>query len=461
MKKTLYLCLEIKVRELLPKIYLSYLAAKKKFRIYLGSREEIFNLILNKEKKAGIFFYKAGLQKEMTDMIDLKIDHHVVLDEEISPGFTKEQYKYRVLSFYREVIHKISLFFYVNKEIASIFKKQYPKVSSKKIFSTGWPRFEIIKKKNLKIFDKEVKIIKKKEKSFFLFISDFSYTTKNYEVFAREYFAWGVKKNQKKKNIENQIQEAKFHYEDFKIVSNFLLEYARKNSSIKIIIRSHPNESFKEWEKIIKVAKVKNIKLTKPVDDVVPWIIASSGILHRGCTTSIQSSILKKKIGYINLGKHNKKNKFFKNFLYSISNPIRCEKDLDTWIKKKFCTKAQSRVNKKLRRLNILQNNDSAKNIVNILDKLAIKKEYRSIIKKSNNNFYGIISLYKSLVLRKLLIFSTKIGLLQRNIDRFNFTHKIPGGISSKDVNYYLKMFKKKNDNMLAKKINDELVLIE
>ena len=109
MKKTLYLCLEIKVRELLPKIYLSYLAAKKKFRIYLGSREEIFNLILNKEKKAGIFFYKAGMQKEMTDMIDLKIDHHVVLDEKISPGFTKEQYKYRVLSFYREVIHKISL----------------------------------------------------------------------------------------------------------------------------------------------------------------------------------------------------------------------------------------------------------------------------------------------------------------------------------------------------------------
>lgn len=63
MKTTLYLCVEIKVREFLSKIYLACLAAEKNYRVYLGSREEIFKLILNKKKRVEFFFIKQDYKK--------------------------------------------------------------------------------------------------------------------------------------------------------------------------------------------------------------------------------------------------------------------------------------------------------------------------------------------------------------------------------------------------------------
>ncbi len=459
MKKTLYLCIEIKVRELLPKIYLSYLAAKNNYRIYLGSREEIFNLIINKKSRGGIFFYKAGLQNKLLEKIDLKTDHHVVLDEEVAPGFTNAQYRNRVLSFHRETVNRISTFFYLNKKISNIVKNQYPQILKNKIISSGWPRFDILSKKYLKIFKKKVDLIKKNEKNFYLFVSDFGYMSKNYEVYANEYYPWGAKKNQIKKAKKLQVDEAKITFEDFKKVTSFLIKYMRNNKSQKIIIRAHPTDSIVIWKKLLQ--GVKNIKLIKHTDDIIPWILASSGVLHRGCTTSIQSKLVGKKVGYINLGSHNRKNKFFKEFLYSISNPIKGKKDLDKWLQNEDGKKKQDFVKKKFKLLNIISNRESGHVIMETLNKLLVKKENKIILKSKNNIFYGKILLYKSIVLRKILILLNKLKIVNKNMDRFDFTPKITNGINSNEVNYYLRLFKKKNSKISAKKINHELVVIE
>ena len=459
MKKTIYLCIEIKVRELLPKIYLSYLAAKNNYRIYLGSREEIFNLIINKKSKGGIFFYKAGLQNKIFEKIDSKTDHHVVLDEEIAPGFTNAQYKNRVLSFHRKTVDRISNFFYLNKEISNIVKKQYPKIIKKKIISSGWPRFDILSKKYLKIFKKKVDLIKKNEKKFYLFVSDFGYISKNYEVFANEYHPWGVKKDQIKKVKKLQVDEAKFTFEDFQKVTSFLIKYMRNNKSQKIIIRAHPTDSIVIWKKLLQ--GIKNVKLVKPTDDIIPWILASSGVLHRGCTTSIQSKLLGKKVGYINLGSHNKKNKFFKEFLYSISSPIKGKKDLDKWLLDESGKENQNFIQKKFKLMNIITNRESGHVIIETLNKLLVKKENKILLKSENNIFYSKIILYRSIVLRKILILFNKLKIINKNMDRFDFTPKITNGINSNEVNYYLKLFRKKNSKISAKKINQELVVIE
>ena len=460
LKKNLYICIEIKVREYLPKIYLSYLATKKNYRVYLGSREAVIDLVENKETAGGIFFYKAGLDKVSTKKIEKKIDHHVVLDEEVSPGFTKEQYRYRVLSFHRDSVKKISSFFYINEFVKKIVEKQYPEIIPKKIIPSGWPRFDILKRNKLKIFKKDTSKIRKKEKNFFLFISDFAYTSKNFETMATEWNYWGTNKKSHNNLKKKTIDEAKFHHKDYLKVSDFLINFAKKNESIKIIIRAHPNESIKIWEK--KIKNIKNIKITRPIDNIIPWILASDGVLHRGSTTSIQSRLLNKKVGYINLGNHNIKNKFFKKMLYDISAPIRNINDLEIWVNSLDKKENIYKINKLFEKKNIITKIEGSKKILEVIEKLNTKKEKKYLTNKHEVSLISNkTSIIKSFILRKILIILVKLKIINRNIDRFDFVDKIYNGISAKNVNYYLKILRDKNKQVQAKQINKNLVVIE
>ena len=91
-KKTLYIVVELKVREFVAKLLFSYFAVLRGYRVYLGSREQIINLITNKDKKAGLFFYKAGLQLDKTIAVSKKVNSHITLDEEMTAGLNTERY---------------------------------------------------------------------------------------------------------------------------------------------------------------------------------------------------------------------------------------------------------------------------------------------------------------------------------------------------------------------------------
>ena len=56
MKKTVYIAIEIKVREFLSKILLAHHLAMKNYRVVLGSKDEILKYIENKNTKGGVFF---------------------------------------------------------------------------------------------------------------------------------------------------------------------------------------------------------------------------------------------------------------------------------------------------------------------------------------------------------------------------------------------------------------------
>ena len=50
-KKTIYIVVELKVREMIAKLLFSYFAILRGYRVYLGSRESIIDLINNKKEK--------------------------------------------------------------------------------------------------------------------------------------------------------------------------------------------------------------------------------------------------------------------------------------------------------------------------------------------------------------------------------------------------------------------------
>ena len=64
-KKEVYISIELKVREFLSQILLSYFLPLKGYRIYLGSKNKIIDMIIKMKNKSGIFFYKADVNKKL------------------------------------------------------------------------------------------------------------------------------------------------------------------------------------------------------------------------------------------------------------------------------------------------------------------------------------------------------------------------------------------------------------
>ena len=82
MKKiSLYLPIELKARELAPKVFLSLVAANKNFRIYLGTQATISRIISTKKETGGVYFYKGGLSLNLIKNIK-KCSKFIILDEE-------------------------------------------------------------------------------------------------------------------------------------------------------------------------------------------------------------------------------------------------------------------------------------------------------------------------------------------------------------------------------------------
>ena len=433
-KKTLYIVIELKVREFVAKVLFSYFAALRGYRVYLGSREKIFDLILSKKNKGGIFFYKAGLQYDLTKKIDKKVDSHIVLDEEMSPGNSKKSYKYMVNAFLPKTIKYIKYFFYVNSDIVTAFKDYYK--LKKNVVASGWPRFDLFRKKFRSLYKSDIKKIKKNYGEFIIFISDFGYISENYESYASEYYSWGVKNDKQLIDGKSRtLRYAKNNYEEFLKVMSFLKNIALKFPKKKIIIRGNPSENLKVWKK--EVMNIKNLLFVEPKDDAQPWIEASSGVMHRGCTTSMQAIMLNKPIAFIDL---KKKNEFLKKFSHRISFKIKNEKDYFKWINKSKKNINHNLYRKVKKELNI-RKKTSCEIILSNLDKLKVKLESTHKFKKNidNKNFKYFLDKFKSYI----YVFFVKTKILKRNIDRLYFYPKLSNGILKQEAVYYLKELRK------------------
>ena len=148
LKKNIYIPIEIKQREYLSNLLIAINAANKGFTIYIGTKAQIFDLILNKDKKGGIFIYKGGLEPEIFNKISKKVDYNFILDHEITPGQNLSIYMNRVSgNFFEETFKHIDGYFCVNKKVYNVAKKTLGKKIRGKVYLTGWPRTDLFKSK--------------------------------------------------------------------------------------------------------------------------------------------------------------------------------------------------------------------------------------------------------------------------------------------------------------------------
>jgi hypothetical protein len=84
----------------------------------------------------------------------------------------------------------------------------------------------------------------------------------------------------------------------------------------------------------------------------------------------------------------------------------------------------------------------------------------------SSNKIMFYYFFYKNLFISKIFIFLTKLGVLNKNIEKYGASPKIYGGIQENEIDYYLKKLNKKiiknNKNLVrAVQLKQDLVIIE
>ena len=447
MKKNIYIPIEVKQREYLSNILLASKAAAKGYRIYIGSQFQIFKLIEEKKHKGGIFLYKGGIDPEIFNKIKYKVDYNFFLDHEVAPGHNIKFYQEEILGhFYPETLKNVDGYFCANSRIFSVASQVFKKKIKGNVFLTGWPRFDLFKKKYENIYRDRIDKIKKKYGNFILFSSDFTYISKNYRNVVKEYSLWGYSRNFKKRNFE-QIKLAEYNNKYFYKTVDFLNKISKKMKNYKLVVRAHPSENLKIWKENL----CKNIIFKAPNDDIHAWIAASKGLLQRGCTTSMQAGFIKKKLGYIDLIKDNR---FKKNFIEKISFKIKSEKDFNQWLKIKNQNKNFKSIKKELG----IRKIDSCDEILNILEKCQINKEYKISVLRTHRNLK--IAFVFNFFKRLIFLFLSKYKLINKNSDKLHITPKLIGGITSNETNILIKKIDK-NLNCKAYQLANDLILIE
>lgn len=411
-KKHIYLPLEILPRELNSKLLLGLYAAKSGFRVYLGSKESI-NYLLNKKKnnkqKAGIFFYKGQFinkYKSMTKFISQTCDELVVLDEEL--GVAVKDYTHGINERLRN-FNSINQFYCIGKKLKKIINKSR-KSFSKKAIVTGWPRIDLWSPKFNGLFESEVNKLRKIYGEYYLFSSDFG-------AISKKGLNKAIKQVKKTKSFQPKIKTFRKNYYDYQEFKSFIKKMALKINK-KIIIRPHPGDMYHEtWFKDFKNSK--NIRVIYD-DDISPWILGSSGLIHRGCSTAIQASFNRIPVFYWqSKQKLEKKDKLIS---YKISNKFRTIDQFLYLVKKNKSSLRKS--DKKLisKEIYMPKNITSSQLIVNNLKKIKIKKEKR--FKRDSFNFF------KTSLLNILFRFLIKINIKKDQFSK-QYMQKFPYRINS------------------------------
>ena len=441
MRKILYLPIEIKKRELLPKLFLGLSALNKGFNFVIGNKTSIF--AATDYFGPGVYFYKSMNFNDTNHIkaIKKKNNIYVVHDEEsgVTHSTLNTVKNFLNIRSSNQNINLIDKFYTWGKFDHLAWTRKYKK-NKNKFKMTGSPRLDLcIPSVSQSFLSDDIYQVKNKYKKYILFIS--SGISSNLElknIFKQDKFFFRYKKEKEKVNRINQMKNLRRYFE--KSVE-MLSDIGRKYSNINIVIRPHPNENIKDWKKILKKFN-KNFFLELSDIDITALIKGSECVIHNSSFSGIQASLLKKPI-IIFSPKNIILNK--RNFPNRLGYKAKSVKKVIFFLKKILFLKKNSNhkriYNKTLARVNFSMNKTASEKIVNDIDKFKINQTSQSNLK------IDIFSKY--LHLKDYIKKKTNYKNKKSNIKytRRTVSEKLGGGIFSNDINKYVQTFKKINKN--------------
>ena len=272
--------IEISSRELLHRVYLCHLLALKGFKCYLGNKAFINNLM---EKMQGYIYFDKGYHKGQSEKIYgiVKKNKGIIinLDEEGAVDFSNN---ITLLSRYARPL-------FLSADIVFLWgRRQYnlveDNISDKgRVFISGHPRFELLKKQYHVLYQDKVANIKSQYGDFILINTNMGYGN---NILGDEYILTGYR--DRYPNIQLRID---FDKKKFDTILSLVKTISEKTNKT-IIIRPHPEENTMTY--LNKLSDYKNIHVIYK-GSVIPWLFAAEVMIHPDCTTGIESLLIGKK----------------------------------------------------------------------------------------------------------------------------------------------------------------------
>lgn len=426
----IYLPIEIKDREYLPKLLLThYILKSKKKSCVIISRSRLARHKIENYKNA-IYFDKS-LSMHKTEISNQIIRKNIlsVLDEE-APIFNWVSYM-KDIRLPLNILKKTHLYFVMGQVDKTFIENKYKqKFNNVKI--VGHPKYDLLNHPFYNFHKEEVEIIKKRFKEFIFIPLSFIHDLKGSDDYSKYLIKeFAINKNLKKK-LKDSIKSWDYDFKNYSKFLNCIEKLAKENQSINFILRPHPTQDIEKIKNRIK-KKTKNLHIIYKYS-ITPWILACDYYLHSHCTSVYEAAKLKKKIFCLNLNKKNMGVHLLKNPGYNFNNTKTFELFFKNFLKKKIKYNFQKIALDKNFLFNY-KNNSSCREIL----------KYYSAINKSKGDVkldFQINSYIKFKILIKKFIFSV-IKLRNLIFPENDHFKKKYFELKTKDVEIIIKKFSK------------------
>lgn len=287
---TLILPVENQVRELDAKLLLACAAAERGIPVVLGSRTYV-NLAMHHLPR-GLFMAKGmtAVSWRMLKMIH-GLGHAIVAwDEESLVRYTSpEYYGWR---YSENTFGVIDHLFAWGADDAEFFAS-YPGYRGAPVHVTGNPRIDLLRPEVRGYFAPEVAALKQRYGDFILINTNFSFVN-NYlpsmNLIGRDVLGQAkIGRTGRGMSLEFATGMAAHQQAIFDHFRALLPKLAGWFPGHRIVLRPHPSENHEAWRAVL--ADCPQVEVTHQ-GNVVPWLMAARVLLHNGCTTAVEASVL-------------------------------------------------------------------------------------------------------------------------------------------------------------------------
>lgn len=441
---TIALPIEIKVREFLPKIFLAVkLLEKLNQDIIIGEKNKVYEIY---KKNNGLYLISKGGPIKLFKFFKKNYFNNYLglLDEEAPlSNIGKFDLLPRID---KKIFFNLDDYFVWNETDRKLLNK-YLKYDEK-ILKFGHPKFDLLKYPNIKIFNNKIKKIKKRYKNLVFIPSSFVFDQLLGDKITRKFQISQFKKDHKNTKVFKKYNEIiNIELNNYELFIKLLINLAKDNPKFNFVFRPHPRQSISILKKRFK-GRPKNLHIIYK-DIITPWIIACRLYIHYGCTSSLEASLLRKKIIlYVNNKKAflNRDLKLFESLSHSFDKYDKCYNFINNHLKKNLKNLKTSKIS-----LKYLYNKDA-------------NKFHKKFIKYFKTKYSNKI---QNLEIKQLDIFSNnnkKIQSLLSNLKKFLQKIKLINFFITKiNPNFFLtKEYKKKKLNKISlKEIKETLKILK
>ncbi|GJL63105.1 MAG: hypothetical protein NPIRA04_17590 [Nitrospirales bacterium] len=288
-KLELFIPVENQVRELDAKLLLACLAVQRGFSVYLGWKGEMDQKIYL--FRPGIYFAKSFARQNQKMLRILKGLGFMVIawDEEGLVHYPPQVY--HKLRFSAEVIPYIDHIIAWGKDSAKLLSLHQPAMPVP-IHIFGNPRGDLLRPELRDYFNEETLSLKKQHGDFILVNTNFgtvncfdpSLNICRPDDQSPDNLVLGrVGRNMPPEFAYLRYSERLRLLQDFQVL---LPRLAAQFPKYTIILRPHPSENHNLWHDCVKDCG--NVLVTTQ-GNVLPWILASTVMIHNGCTTAVEA----------------------------------------------------------------------------------------------------------------------------------------------------------------------------